>query len=190
MHTYTTAIYDDSMDEEKLEKKMLKDAARFASENVDRRENPCGSYHGDFRKRSDRLFVSEDEAKDFLGYGDYKDGWVRFKEYKSCAESKKAEKKIEDLRSHLSAYEKKTREDFKNRKSEFVGCKKCGSKLALKYIPTTICPLCRNDLRSDSVKAKIEDYYVRIKTAEDEYEEAKKKGKWEIKALAKFEVHC
>ena len=61
-------------------KEGLKVAKLFAFCNVDRLENPSGSYHGGFRYY-DYLFETEEDAiKFFDQLGSYRDGVVRIKQ--------------------------------------------------------------------------------------------------------------
>lgn len=62
--------------------------------------------------------------------------------------------------------------------SEFRGCKKCGSKLATKYIKGENCPLCGNDLRSETVTKTLRNYKEKINALTKELQvEMKKVGR-------------
>lgn len=64
------------------------------------------------------------------------------------------------MESDMSSYVKKN--DVKNRKTMFVGCAKCGSKINKNYIPLQMysqnCPMCHTDLFSDTVQTRIKKY--------------------------------
>lgn len=76
----------------------------------------------------------------------------------------KSDRKIlEQCRNKRAEIAKKRREfdqkhSIQNRKSEFIECKKCGSKLSKIYVQGNICPLCNTDLRSDTIVARLKKY--------------------------------
>lgn len=78
------------------------------------------------------------------------------------------------------------------RKSKYVTCEKCGSKLnieCLRSMHTYVCPLCRNDMRLATVLNRIKAYDENIKELRRKYnKEAKRKAP--VKWLAKAEIHC
>lgn len=47
---------------------------------------------------------------------------------------------------------------FENKKTEFVLCKNCRSKLALAYLPSNLCPVCNSDMRSKSTIDRLNGY--------------------------------
>lgn len=55
-----------------------------------------------------------------------------------------------------------TKHSIHNFKSEYIGCKNCGSKLKISLISGEQCPLCSNDLRNPDVSAHILDLNVKI----------------------------
>ena len=81
------------------------------------------------------------------------------------------------------------------RKSKYVTCEDCGSKLnvdRLRSMRTCTCPLCRNDLRSETVLNRIKAYDEKIKELRGKYakEMKKLKSKADVKWMVKMEVHC
>ena len=44
---------------------------------------------------------------------------------------------------------------FANAKSEYIGCKNCGSKIARKYLRRNFCPVCDADLRPETTLNRI-----------------------------------
>ena len=81
------------------------------------------------------------------------------------------------------------------RKSKYVTCEDCGSKLnveRLRAMRTCVCPLCRNDLRSESVINRIKAYDEKIRELRGKYakEMMKLTSKAAVKWLVKMEVHC
>lgn len=153
----------------------------------------------DIRWIEDIVLNSEEEAKEYIDTHDK--GWydqlaVRFKEIKI----KKSKKQME-LENKISELTK----EFNKRnsipyattvKSEYIGCKSCGSKLASKYIQNTNkCPLCHNDLRSPTtlsslgkLMAKISDNKKNLKEEEKKLAKQQEKNAV-IKWLVKVEFH-
>lgn len=89
------------------------------------------------------------EERDKAFYGQYA---VRY--YK--ANKLSPTKQLEELKGKYSVlklkYQKAISEiHCKNFKSQYISCKKCGSKLAVQYMCTNVCPLCRTDIRPQSV---------------------------------------
>lgn len=75
-------------------------------------------------------------------------------------------------------------------KAEFVGCKKCGSKLKRLYIKTNRCPVCGTDLRPESTLKAVQSAksrWIKAQAAENKYrsDHAKKTVRW----LVKIEYH-
>lgn len=103
-HAIGYRIYDDAKDIKKLEAQMLSDAREFAFYNVDRGENPAGSYHECFRQKAGYVLEDEDAAMEILDKGFYSDGWVRYKAYEPSKAAKAAESSIPKLREARMAY--------------------------------------------------------------------------------------
>lgn len=155
-------------------------------------------------------FESFDEAQDWLENheGFYWQGAAKFKVYEKSANSKfeRFEKKIDSLNQKL-AKAKADMTDYveknnvKNRKSIYVGCQNCGSKLHKDYIPLQMysqnCPLCHTDLFSETAKNRIKAYRSQIDYLNKQIEQTKKdmeKSKRTCKFTwwwaVKFEFHC
>lgn len=105
------------------------------------------------------------------------------------AATRKIEKQITDTQKKRSDYI--DAHHVKNRKSAYVGCPKCGSKLSREHLHTDTCPLCREDLRSETVKARIAGYDEKIETLREKLrgEKAKLVKKAPVMWLVKFEYH-
>ena len=92
-------------------------------------------------------------------------------------------KKAEELQRRIQATKEQADKYAKENsihthKSEFRGCKNCGSKLAVKYIKGEVCPLCGVDLRSETVVKMLKGYETKIKQLTKELAiEAKKAAK-------------
>ncbi len=65
---------------------------------------------------------------------------------------------------------------YANVKAQFVSCKKCGSRLAREYLHSNFCPMCRADMRPESVQAAIKRADAAVKKAEKRVTEAQKKA--------------
>lgn len=144
--------------------------------------------------------IKEAEAKiESLDDGWYDQLAVKYYEYKKVKETRK----IEQLRERISREEtslKKYKEDnhLSNRKSDFVGCTGCGSKVHKKYIDKdnwnyNCCPLCRTNLSSNTLKESLEKKSDNIEQLTErlakEIDANNKKGKPTLKWLVKTEFH-
>lgn len=108
-------------------------------------------------------------------------------------------KKIRDMRNRLEKAKARLDElngfHFANAKSQYVGCKKCGSKLSLRYMKSNYCPLCKADLRPESKLASIKSVEDKIyKLAldigkEERLLQKKSKAKSTVRWLVKVEYH-
>ena len=70
------------------------------------------------------------------------------------------QRRLRETEDKLSAYEKA--HSIKSFKSDYVGCKQCGSKLRISYMRNDICPVCRHDLRSETTLNTIKGYRTKI----------------------------
>lgn len=81
---------------------------------------------------------------------------------------------------------------FADTKSEYIGCKNCGSKISHKYLRGNYCPVCHNDLRPQSTLDRIKSLKTSFEKACDDVKAiennlAKKSGK--VMWLVKIEYH-
>lgn len=185
-------------------RKEIMDAANeFARCNVDREENPSGLYFGpQMHIHDDVICDSWDDAVKWINQHDkgfYDDHAVRYR--KSTSPTATMQEK-EQLIKRIQA----SRRDFlesaklKNRKSEFITCPECGSKINIpalaKYFGEDMhnCPLCGTSLWSNSTKERNASFVRRLKKAKQEYKklEAKhnRKSSKELGWCVKVEVHC
>lgn len=75
-------------------------------------------------------------------------------------------------------------------KAQFIGCKKCGSRLARSFLKSNNCPVCRTELRPEHMMKSIssaKNKLDRAQRAMDEYRE--RHGKKELMWLVKIEYH-
>lgn len=171
-------------------------AAEFAFYNTDRGENPGGGYHGRMTVHDSPVCESYEEAKAFIE--DHDNGWyddhaVRYKDKSKL----KPTKQMETLRARMQkniADKHKYREthSVSNRKSEFAGCKHCGSRLAVKHLRTNRCPVCGGNLLPEYVLQRLNKYDNDLDKMRKQYEllERNQKGNCPVKWLVKVEVHC
>lgn len=127
-----------------------------------------------------------------LDRGWYDDHAVRYYSYSNAEETKK----IKDIKRRIKETQVKIENYTKEHsvltfKSEFVGCKKCGSKIAKRYLRSERCPVCYTDLRSETTIKTLDGYKKKIETLLKSIEDEKKKqaGKREVRWLIKYEYH-
>ena len=168
----------------------LRDAKEFSYYNVDRYENPSGSYDNSFRFY-DKVFNDEDEAMEFFrGLGSYVDGVVMVKQASRSASSK-YQKTIEKLNEKQRNIKMKCIEKFKERTSETIGCKSCKHRITSnEALQNRLkCPKCGNWLVSDKVKEKYKSYEDAKELAAKQYaKDTAETGK--VRYFAKYEIHC
>jgi len=174
---------------------IMRVAENYARHNTDMEENPSGSYHGNMTIHN-HVCESYEDAEDYIDRHDtgwYSDHAVQFKD-KSILKPTKQMETVKARADKMAEERRKYYEEhaIKNRKSEFVGCKKCGSKLSVKHLRGDKCPVCGNDLRAEYVIERLKKYNKDIVALDDQYVELHKKqqGKCPIKWLVKVEVHC
>ncbi len=138
---------------------------------------------------------NKDEAEAYIK--DHDKGWydclaVR---YRDCTDIQPT-KRLQELEKRVADLQNKYRElneniHYKNVKSEFVGCRHCGSKISRQYIKTNRCPVCYHDMRPDTVLNRLKSLQQSIKSAESQLTEEQKKlkNKAKIKWLVKVEYH-
>lgn len=141
--------------------------------------------------------ADRDAAEDFLDErSDWQRNWnvaVRFYDRSGCKPTKKCEELLKRLHAEedkLSSYIKA--HDLSTFKASLISCSKCGSKLNKEYLRGYHCPLCRNDMRSDTVKNTVSRYQQKIRDIKRDImaEEKKASGKAVIKYLVLYEEYC
>lgn len=124
--------------------------------------------------------ADREAAEDFL---DERDDWQRswnvtvpFYDRENCKPTKKYAdivKRLQTEQGKLAEYTKA--HGFSTFKAALVTCTGCGSKLNKDYIKGFYCPLCRHDMRSDTVKNTCERYQQKIKDLQKEIRTEEKK---------------
>lgn len=121
---------------------------------------------------------------------------IRYKDVIDVKPSKALEKALErKVKATNNYYDLSNKFHFENVKSQFIGCKKCGSKLSIKFLHNNFCPLCKNDLRPETILKRIEVAKENMKKAEKELKnmqkefDKKQEKKAKIMWLVKTEYH-
>ena len=177
-------------------KDIMRAAKEFAAHNVDRYEDPSGSYHGKMTIHDTPICDSYEAAYEFIQSHDrgwYDDHAVQFKDKSALKPTKqmetlmaKANKLQADKKDYLDKH------SLRARKSEFMGCKKCNSKIAVKYIRGHKCPVCNAEMMSQTVVDRLKKYTTDREEVLRQIEQLRRKqnGKCPIRWLVKVEVHC
>lgn len=176
----------------------LSEISSIVRHNADLEEFPnMGNDVGPIKLISTLVCDNYDKAEEFLEERRNKwsrnyDAAVAFRDTSNV----KPTKKLENLQARLKVAEDKAYifsrdSDIKNFKAALIGCPKCGSKIAKKYVVGNHCPLCNEDLRSETTKKTFEKYIQNIHDIEKliEDEKGKNKEKLPIKYLVMYEEY-
>lgn len=100
-----------------------------------------------------------------------------------------AEAKLVATKKKMADYQ--SAHTVSNFKATLVTCPQCTSRINKQYIRYDKCPLCRNDLRSETVKKTVNKYLSDIKALEDKLQKMKesRKGKAPVKYLVCYEEY-
>lgn len=133
----------------------------------------------------------EERDKDF--YGNYA---VRYLSYPDSLTSKKLEElNARDREIYNKLCKAEAEKHFKDVKSAFIGCKKCGSKISTEYLRGNYCPVCNNDMRPETKLKQIDALKNKRYAIEEQIKAETKKiqeknvKRAKIKWLVKFEYH-
>lgn len=190
MGHYVDGCFLKATTKEAAMKEGLAAAEEFAFYNVDRDENPLGTYHGKFRYY-DRIFNSEDEAFAFFdSIGCYKDGVVRIRVVSESAQTKYSNK-VNSINKKKREFFASILEKFAERTSKTVGCKKCGTRIDSRAALNNNlhCPVCGNWLVSNTIKERYAKFDKQLEDAKAKYVKECSESK-KIRYFAKFSVHC
>lgn len=162
-------------------------AENFARKNVDRLENPFGRYHGQMT-----ILDNEPPLENYEAAVNFLDKMSRGKFYHDYAVRyyEVSEKALVELNKAKNLYAKIKKENAPhNKKSKFVACPVCKSRLSTEHMSETktTCPLCKASLLSPTVERRLLAAKKRIQKKEAE---AKDKKNRKIMWCVKIEVHC
>lgn len=171
-------------------------AEEFAFYNVDRGENRSGSYHGRMTIHDDIICECYNDAVskiESLDRGFYDDHAIRFKDKDSLPPNRtmlSLQERMKKNRKEKHDYDEA--HSICNRKSKFVSCPKCESKLSVKYMRGDRCPLCQTELRAQYILDRLIKYDNDYSELRAKYNEAvrNRKDKCKTRWLIKVEVHC
>lgn len=147
----------------------------------------------------DVTLPSYEEAKEYIEKHDR--NWydclaVKYLDFSKVPPNKKVEELAAKVLTLTNRYREKMNEfHFANVKSEFIGCKTCGSKIARKHLRGNRCPVCSADMRPESTLNSIAAAKAAVEKAEANLAEEKRKyqkkceDKAEVKWLVKVEFH-
>lgn len=192
MHHIYTTDYKYNIDKKAVQDYWDKRAA------ADNKEGSSGLLYG-IRWLNNVICDSEDEAYekiDKLDRGNYDQLAILYRHYPDIVPTKKLSELAERLRKARNTYySKENAIHYKNVKSEYIGCKSCGSRIASKYINYNKCPICKEDLRPQSTLDSIKNAHENYKKIKKQYKEEEKKvlvkntAKSELRWLVKVEYH-
>lgn len=135
-----------------------------------------------------------ESASEFLH--DEDKGWydqlaVKYRETvaKHSFKYEEIDKKANELYSKL--WKEKNEVYARSRKSEFMGCDNCGSKLRTSLVKSNRCPMCGHDFRPKSTLERLDKMEAKlVKLREDARQIAIKESKnAEVRWLVKIEYH-
>lgn len=153
-----------------------------------------GEYGGDnIRWCNNKICSDIEEAKRFIhdnDRGSYDHLAIRYY-HPLSVETDKLKELEQKVRDTYNEYFKRDSASYvKTRTSEFIGCNRCKSRLASKYLTGNFCPVCRADLRSETIIKSIAAAKNKWETAKKNREEyINKHSKKEICWLVKIEYH-
>ena len=179
---------------ERKDKKSIESEINLYVKKATWQEGGCGLENG--IRFIDKVMPDYQSAMAFLEQNDR--GWydclaVKYKELPSGKSTKKLDDLKEKLRIAYTEYELENRKvvasDFK---SDFIGCKNCGSKIRREYLNSNFCPVCHADMRSDTIKKKLASMNAKVNKLRNDIKEEEKKlaeKSGQICWLVKFEYH-
>ena len=149
---------------------------------------------GGIRWDDTTICLTEEEAEKWIKSHDK--GWydclaVKYQQPISDGKSAKLAELQKKSQEAFDAYIEKDHELYpQTRTSAFIGCSKCGSKLATKLLRSNHCPVCRADLRPDTtlkaIAAAEAKWQKAVKAHQDYINTHNKK---ELYWLVKIEYH-
>ncbi len=182
MHNIDYFDYKENVDQKKITNELMD----YIQEN--------GEYGGeDIRWCREAICENEEAARKWIEGHD--NGWydqlaVRY--YKPIPnKTKKLEELDQKVKDAYSVYNERNNASYvKTRTSDFIGCSNCKSRMNAKYLLRNFCPICGEDLRTEtilkSIAAAKSKWEAAKKTREDYINKHSNK---EIRWLVKIEYH-
>lgn len=171
--------------------KVQKDLDNYVA-HVDWQEG-CGGLYNKIRWLDSKVYASHDEAIEAierLDKGAYDQLAVLFYDVESVRDDKVKDLQAKEIEARKE-YERRDNELYpKKVTADYIGCKKCGSRLARKLLYTNFCPVCKGDFRSETALKSIEAAKAKWNKARDNVcAYIEKKGKKNVRWLVKIEYH-
>ena len=183
------------------DKKLKEDFARYQEIQCD--ENGSDAYAGHIGIANglvieNKTFKTSNEAHEYLAnrakkweaaiavkVGDFS------KIFPVTATEKKEVTKLEELKERVNNFQKELILRVKQSKSTQRGCKKCGSKIAVKYVKEIFCPVCgdyhfietETDTKNfNTLKSKLKEQQTKVTDLSKKYDEKTKETYWYVGA--------
>lgn len=187
MHNIEHHTYPEKVNKKQVQKEMDHIAA------MEDWQEGCTGLNKDIRWLEGTIYPNLQAAEDAIHKLDR--GWydqlaVKYYEPVSFTDAKRQQ--LEGKRNEaLDEYHRRDTKVYpKTLSSAFIGCKKCGSRLAVQYLPSNFCPVCKNDLRPDYMLKSIQAAEQKLKTANIRLSEyIDKHSKKQVYWLVKIEYH-
>jgi len=196
------ACFDSRTFKASSEKKLKEDFAEYQEHMCN--ENGQDSYAGHIGIANgliieNKTFKNENEAHDYVSnraekwqaavavkVGDFS------KVFPVTATEKKEVLKLDELKERVSNFQKDLIVRVKQSKSTQRGCKKCGSKISVKYVKDICCPVCGDhhfiETETDTknltnLKVKLKEQQTKVNVMSKKYDEKTKDTYWFVGAL-------
>ena len=153
----------------------------------------CTGLYNNIRWLDNKVYESEDEAREAIkkmDRGCYDQLAVLFQNHQTPDDEK-----VRELNSKaaMACHEWNRRDRIlyaETVTSTFIGCKKCGSRLARVMLCSNSCPVCHAELRPEHMIKSVASAKSKWDKAQrDVAEYIKKKGKTDVMWLVKIEYH-
>lgn len=197
MHNIIMEIYDEDVDKKKIQEQWDNHAA------IEDRQEGCSGI-SPIRWLDGKIYDSYEEAE--LAIKGLDNGWydclaVKFydKKVSEYTYTKAYRNMLKTQRVYKETYYNvtdKAREEFFACKSEYVGCKECGSKLKRSLLKQARCPLCGSSLLSNTMQSRINGAKKRLESINEKCDKQHKRecdraksDKASVKWLLKIEYH-
>lgn len=133
--------------------------------------------------KNEKVFEFFDDAEDYAE--EISGEWRRkyniclpFKDTEDAKETKKIAELVERIQQTCNKREQYINSHHvRDFKSEYIGCRCCGSKINKEYLRNDHCPVCKSELRSKTVIETIHAYEKKIIKLKNQLQEEKSKQK-------------